>query len=63
MTKHTTYRKLNDRAAAIVAALPSTDPVVRANALIDQAVALQDAGSLAAAEALMDEADALLASA
>lgn len=61
MTKQTTYRELNDRAAAYVARLEAADPLARANALIDRAVALQDAGELAGAEALLAEADALLA--
>ena len=56
----TTYRALNDRAAAYVAGLDESDPLARANALIDCAVALQDAGELAAADALLVQADELL---
>ena len=56
----TTYRALNDRAAAYIARLDESDPLARANALIDRAVALQDAGDLAAADALLAQADALL---
>lgn len=61
MEGKTTARALAPRAAAFVAALPADDPVAVANRLIDEAVALQDAGRFADADALLDRADALLA--
>jgi hypothetical protein len=61
MTTKTTYRSLNDRASRFVASLPASDPLVRANAMIDRAVAAQDAGDFALAETLLDLADTLTA--
>ena len=60
MSPRTSYRRLNDRAARHVAALPSTDPLARANRLLDEAVAAQDRGDFAAAGRLEDEAEQLL---
>jgi hypothetical protein len=60
MPDKTTYRALDDRAAAYVVRLEESDPLARSNALIDRAVALQDAGEFAAAETLLAKADALL---
>lgn len=54
-------RGLNDRAAAYVAALDASDPLRRANELADEAAVLQDAGEWAAADALLIEAETLLA--
>ena len=56
----TTYRSLNDRAAAYVATLDVDDPVVVANRLVDRAVALQDEGRLDEAADLLGAADRLL---
>lgn len=60
MPATTTYRALDDRAAAYNARLDADDPLAKANALIDQAVALQDAGDFDASGALLAEAEALL---
>lgn len=60
-TSRTTYRALNTRAAEYVAKLDTDDPIVVANCLINEAVALQDEGRLAEADELLARADALLA--
>jgi hypothetical protein len=57
----TTYRALNARAQAYLDKLPACDPLVRANALIDAAVACDDTGDHEAAAILADAAEALLA--
>jgi hypothetical protein len=59
-TTHTTARALNTRAAKYVASLTDTDPLVEANALIDEALRLQDDGRMDEAERLLTRADALL---
>lgn len=60
MTGKTTFRSVDAKAAAILAKLPADDPVVRANLLCDQAVALQDAGDCATAALLLAQAEQLL---
>ena len=57
----TTYRALNRRAQAYLEKLPASDPLVQANALIDAAVACDDAGDHETAAILTDAAEALLA--
>jgi hypothetical protein len=57
----TTYRALDARAQAYLDKLPASDPLVRANALLDAAVACDDAGDHETAAVLVDAAEALLA--
>jgi hypothetical protein len=57
----TTYRALDARAQAYLDKLPASDPLVRANALLDAAVAYDDAGDHQTATNLSDTAEALLA--
>jgi len=62
MTKtQTTVYALNTRASRYVATLTADDPIVQANALINEAVTLQDQGRTDEAETLLARADALLA--
>ncbi len=61
MPSQTTYRALNDRAQAYLDRLDASDPLVRANALIDAGVACDDAGDHETADALYAAAEALLA--
>lgn len=56
----TTYRALNARATEYVGALDADDPLVVADMLVDEAVALQDAGRFAEADALLARAEDLL---
>lgn len=60
-TDRTTALALNTRAAQYVAKLDETDPLVLANALIDRACALQDAGQPDEAAELLDAAERFLA--
>lgn len=61
MPTRTTYKALNDRAAAYVATLPADDPLVRANDLIDRANAAIDSGDVELAGELFARVDELLA--
>jgi hypothetical protein len=48
------------RAARYIATLPSDDPIIVANALVDRALALQDAGRIDEADELLAQAEALM---
>lgn len=56
-------KELSPRSRRYMAALATDDPLVVANALIDEALVLQDQGDFAAAETLLDEADEMLVAA
>lgn len=61
MASKTTWKALDERAAAFVAALPANDPLKRANALIDRANAAVDAGDFTRADELFSLAEELIA--
>ena len=54
-------RTLPTRLARYLSNCDADDPLLRANQLVDEALALQDAGKFAEAEAVLNEAEALAA--